>query len=258
MEFYSRVVLITGAAGVTGKVITEKFWNEGAYLVLVDIDKEGLEDLAVTLNLTKDRALLVKGDVRKEEQVADFVKRTVEKFGRIDIFINHAGIEGKVSKIQDMHTDDFDEVYKVNVRGVFLGLKYVMPIMQEQQYGVIVNTSSIAGITGAPFLSPYVMSKHAIIGLSRVAALEGADFNVRVNSICPGPIESRMMKSIEKGILPDQPQYARELFTQRIPLKRYGDADDLADMILFLCSDRAKYITGSSFTIDGGSSIGGI
>ncbi|SFJ67063.1 SDR family NAD(P)-dependent oxidoreductase [Thermoflavimicrobium dichotomicum] len=255
MEFTNRVVLITGAAGVTGRMIAEKFWKENAFLALVDIDIEGLNDLAAELHLDDERALLIQADVRDEKQVEDYVRKTKEYFDKIDIFVNHAGIEGKVAKIPQLSVEDFDEVYRVNVRGVFLGLKYVIPIMQEQNYGVIINTSSIMGIHGAPCLTPYVMSKHAIIGMTKTAALECADYHIRVNSICPGPIESRMMQSIEAGIVPENPQIARDLFTQMIPFKHYGSAEDLAELVLFLASNRAKYITGSYFVLDGGLSI---
>ncbi|WP_168188753.1 SDR family NAD(P)-dependent oxidoreductase [Thermoflavimicrobium daqui] len=255
MEFRNRVVLITGAAGVTGRVITEKFLKEGALLALVDINREGLEELVNELNLDKTSSIWIHADVRNEKQVVKYVQETLDHFGKIDIFINHAGIEGKVAKISNLTVEDFDEVYRVNVRGAFLGLKYVIPVMQEQNYGVIINTSSIMGVQGAPCLTSYVMSKHAIIGMTRATSLECADYNIRVNSVCPGPIDSRMMQSIEEGIVPENPQVVRELFTQMIPFKHYGSTEDLAELMLFLSSNRAKYITGTYFLLDGGLSV---
>ncbi len=254
MEFKDKVVLITGAAGGIGKKTAQLFAREGAKLGLVDLSKEALESTISELGLEKGRALTLPADVSNEQQVMDYVKQTKQAFGRIDVFFNNAGIEGRFAMITDLKGEDVDKVYNVNVKGVFYGLKHVIPVMKEQKAGAIVNTSSVAGLMGSPGLGAYVMSKHAVLGWTKTAALESAEFSIRINAICPAPINTRMMRSIEAGASPQNAKAAQEAFAQTIPMKRYGEAEEVAQLVLFLASDRASYITGSYYTIDGGMS----
>lgn len=175
------------------------------------------------------------------------MKRTVEHFGKIDVFFNNAGIEGKVAPLVDQKVEDFDKVISVNVRGVFLGLKYVLPVLTKQGHGSVINTSSVAGLSGSPGVAPYITSKHAVVGLTKAAAVEVASANVRVNSIHPSPVNTRMMRSLEEGLEVEQ-----ETLAKSIPLGRYGESDDIANLVLFLASDESSFITGVQYRVDGG------
>ena len=159
----------------------------------------------------------------------------------------NAGIEGKVAPIIEQNIEDFDKVISVNVRGVFLGLKYVLSVMTKQGSGSIINTSSVAGLQGSPGVSPYITSKHAVVGLTKAAAVESASANVRVNSIHPSPVNTRMMRSLEEGLEVEQ-----ETLAQSIPLGRYGESSDIANLVLFLASDESSFITGVQYRVDGG------
>lgn len=239
-----KVAVITGGAGGIGKVTAKRFLDEGAKVVLVDLMEESLAEAKKELG---GSVLTVQADVSKEEDVKNYVDETVEQFGKIDFFFNNAGIEGKVAPLHEQSVEDFDKVIAVNVRGVFLGLKYVLPVMYEQKYGSVVNTSSVAGLSGSPGVIPYITSKHAVVGLTKAAAVEAASSGVRVNSIHPSPVNTRMMRSLESGMQIDEATLAKS-----IPLGRYGESDEIANLVLFLASDESQFITGAQYRIDGG------
>ncbi len=251
MSFKDKVAIITGAGNGIGKVTAQKYAEAGAKLTLVDIDEAGLKSVAEELPVSEDDYLIVTADVSDEAEVKKYVDKTVEKFGQIDIFFNNAGIEGKMAPITQSPGDNLDAVLDVNVKGVFYGLKHVMPVMMEEGSGSIVNTASVAGLVGFPGLSPYVASKHAVIGLTKTAALEAGDDGVRINAVCPAPVETRMMRSIESQGGND-PDAVKESFAESIPLKRYGEPEEIADLVLFLTSEEASYINGSYYRVDGG------
>ena len=196
--------------------------------------------------------LTVVADVTKEEDVEKYVKETVDYFGKIDIFFNNAGIVGKTAPIVEQDVEEFDKVMNVNARGVFLGLKHVLKVMTKQGNGSIINTSSVAGLMAWEGISPYVASKHAVAGLTKIAALEGAPYGVRVNSIHPAPVETMMMRQLEAGYNPDDPDAAKKGVEQLIPLGRYADPQDIANLVLFLASDESEFISGAQYRIDGG------
>ncbi|OUM93079.1 MAG: oxidoreductase [Caldibacillus debilis] len=246
-----KAAVITGGAGGIGKETAKLFLQEGAKVVLVDLFDEALEKAKNELS-SFGEVLTVRADVTKEEDVKNYVKVAYEHFGKIDVFFNNAGIEGKVQPITEITVEDFEKVQKVNVLGVFLGLKHVLPIMMKQGHGSIINTSSVAGLGGTPGVAPYVASKHAVIGLTKVAALEAAKANVRVNSIHPSPVNTRMMRSLEKGFNPENAEEAKEEFTKSIPLGRYAEPSDIAKLVLFLASDESAFIAGAEYRIDGG------
>lgn len=250
-DLSGKVAIITGGAGGIGKETAKQFLDAGAKIVLVDLMDDALQATKAELE-SKGDVYTVQADVSKEEDVQNYVKETVDKYGRIDIFFNNAGIEGKVAPIIEQSVDDFDKVLAVNVRGVFLGLKHVLPVMMKQKSGSIINTSSVAGLNGSPSVSPYIASKHAVTGLTKTAAIEAASSNIRVNSIHPSPVHTRMMRSLEEGYSPGSAQEAQQGFAEAIPLGRYGESEDIAKLVLFLASDDSTFITGAQYRIDGG------
>lgn len=252
MELKDKVAIITGGSGGIGIETAKLFAKEGAKLVLVDLKQETLEEAAKELALDPEDYLLIVTDVSKEENVVDYVKQTKEKFGRIDVLFNNAGIEGQVAPLIEQPAENLDNVLNVNVKGVFFGMKHVLPVMMEQKSGSIINTSSIAGWIGFPGITPYVASKHAVIGMTKNAALEVAETGVRVNAISPAPIETRMMRAVEEGAAPGKADEMKQAYIQAIPMKRYGEPEEVAELVLFLASDRSKFITGSAYLIDGG------
>ena len=190
-----KTAIITGGAGEIGMAAARLFLDEGAKVLLVDLEDDALKKAVQSLQ--SDSAAYLAADVTRPEQVENYVNRAVELFGGLDVFLNNAGIEGVVKPIPEYPIDEFDRVIAVNIRGVWLGLKYVMPEMQKRGGGSIIITSSVAGVGGSPNMSAYVTSKHAVIGMMRTAALEGAANNIRVNTVNPSPVEGRMMRSIE-------------------------------------------------------------
>jgi NAD(P)-dependent dehydrogenase (short-subunit alcohol dehydrogenase family) len=212
-----------------------------------------LDEVVSEVKTAGAEAIAVPCDVTQSAQVENYVRVAKATFGRIDAFFNNAGIEGWVGPSIDYPEEMFDRVLAVNVKGVWLGMKHVVPVMREQGGGAIVNTASVAGLSGTPTIIAYGASKHAVIGLSKSAALEFGPDKIRVNAVCPSPIETRMMRSLERGINPDHPEAVRRMMAANIPLGRYGEPDEVAALVAFLCSDDATFISGGVYTIDGGS-----
>jgi NAD(P)-dependent dehydrogenase (short-subunit alcohol dehydrogenase family) len=247
-----KVSLITGAARGIGLAAAKRFVAEGSKLVLVDVDEAPLGEALAAVG--REHAAAVTADAARPQDVERYVRAAVERFGRIDVFVANAGVEGDVRPIVDYPTDTFDRVIAVNVRGVWLGLKYVIPKMAERGGGSIIITSSVAGIHGYAGISAYVTSKHAVVGMMRTAALECAPQKIRVNTVNPAPIETRMMRSLEEGLAPGQATQAKEQLLTTIPMGRYGTAEEVADIMLFLASDESRYCTGGVYMVDGGIS----
>ena len=255
-----KVALITGATGGIGQAAARLFAQEGARVALVDLDETALREVAGSIG--DDQASYTVADVTQPDQTQTYVSEAVNRWGGIDVLLANAGIEGALSPITDYPIDVFDRVIAVNVRGVWLGIKYVVPAMRERGGGSIVITSSTAGIGGTPGMSAYTTSKHAVIGIMRTASLEGAPFGIRVNTVNPAPIETRMMRSIEEmrvAALDDSSatvEVAKRAFADRIPLQRYGDPAEVARLMLFLSSDDSSFCTGGVYMVDGGRSAG--
>ncbi len=240
-----KVAVITGAGNGIGAAAARRFVAEGARVMLVDRDEAALASLAAELGA---RAATLAGDVADPATASGFVAEAQCRFGRIDIGLLNAGIEGEVAAIPDLPLATFDRVMATNVRGVWLGLAALMPAM-KQDGGSIVITSSTAGLRGAARLAAYVTSKHAVIGLMRSAAQEGAPDGIRVNCVNPGPTDTRMINAIDEGMAPGAATEAR---MRRIPLRRYGNVTEIASMMLFLASEEASFCTGSIYLVDGG------
>ena len=244
-------VLITGGAGDIGRATARQFLDAGATVLLTDLKEEALDK--VKQELDSDRCHVFAADVTKPADVQAYVQAASDKLGGIDVFFNNAGIEGPVSPIGDYANEDFQQVIDVNVLGVWYGLKYVMAAMQKQGMGgSIIITSSVAGQGGSPGVAAYVTSKHAVIGLMKVAALEGGESGIRVNTVHPSPVEGRMMDSLEQGM--GEEKDVEELLKQQIPLGRYAEQKDVANLVLFLASDSSAFLTGGQFNVDGGMS----
>ncbi len=251
-RFQDKVVLITGATEGVGYHTAKQFAEEGAKLVLVDsyqnMSRMGLssEDSFIS-----ERSLLISADMGIESQIPVIIDDIIQNFGQIDILIHAARMECSVGQITNTEAEELDSVF-VNIKDVFFLLKYVIPIMQQKGNGSIITYGTIAGVRGLPLLSSYVMLNHAIIGLTKTAAMETIHDNIRVNAICSAPIESQIMSKIENQISPGMEEQVRANFCYHIPMGRYGLPNEVANLMLFLASDEAKFITGSIYTMDGG------
>ncbi len=252
MDFTGKVALITGGGNGIGRASSVAFARYGAKVVVVDRDKDGGESTAGIIRQQGGQALFVAADVTRSADVQNYVKAAVDAFGSIDCFHNNAGIEGKVAPTAEYDEDTFDAVMGVNVKGVFLGMRHVLPVMLRQNSGAIVNTASVAGLMGSPGMSAYSASKHAVIGLTKVAAGEVARAGIRVNAVCPGPIDTRMIHSLHSMVNPDNPAAVGERYQAAIPIGRYGTVDEIANVVMFLCSDLASNVTGAHYVVDGG------
>ena len=252
MDFKGRIALVTGAANGIGRATALGFASYGAKVVLVDRDGSGAAAAAGVIKQKGGEAISVQADVTKNADVASYVKAALEAYGRIDCFHNNAGIEGSVKPIHEYDEDVYDQLMAVNVKGVFLGLKHVIPAMIKQRSGAIVNTASIAGLMGSPNMAPYVASKHAVLGFTKAVSGEVAGYGIRVNAVCPGPVDTRMIHSVTEQVSPGDAEGAAKRYKTAIPLGRFATADEIANMVHFLCSDLASGITGTQFAVDGG------
>jgi NAD(P)-dependent dehydrogenase (short-subunit alcohol dehydrogenase family) len=240
----NKVAIITGGSGGIGKDTAALFLQEGAIVVLVDLDKKGLD--AAALELDGRENLIIVQDVKA------YVQTTIAKFGRIDVFFNNAGIEGKPGSLVEQKMEDFDKVISVNVRGAFMGMKYVLSEMVKRGSGSIINMSSVAGLVGSPNLSPYITSKHAVVGMTKAASIEVAHLGVRINSVHPSPINTRMMRALEEGFAPGAAERVKARIQRTIPMGRYGEVRDVSNVVLFLASEESRFVTGAQYRIDGG------
>ena len=245
-----KVAIVTGGVGGIGRAVGQLFSDEGAKVLLVDLEERALREATASIG---DSVSYAVADVTEPVEVEGYVRVAVERYGGVDVFINNAGIEGVVKSIADYPVETFDQVMAVNVRGVWLGLKYVIPEMERRGGGSIVITSSTAGVTGAIDFSAYATSKHAVVGMMRSAAKECARLGIRVNAVNPGPTETRMMRSIEEQANPGDPGQMKNRLIAGIPLTHYGQPEDVANMMLFLASDESAHCTGGVYMVDGGS-----
>jgi NAD(P)-dependent dehydrogenase (short-subunit alcohol dehydrogenase family) len=252
MKLDHKVVLITGAGGGIGQAAVRKFVAEGAKVMLADLTTEVTQLLVNELGA--DLCACVAVDVTQDDQVENMVNACVKTFGGIDVFVANAGVEGEIGDIMSTDVSNLDKVLAVNVRGVWLGLHYVIPVMRDGGGGSIMITSSGAGVQGSPNTACYNTSKHAVIGLMRCAALEVAQFGIRVNTVNPGAVETRMMTAIEDGFAQAGAGDFKALVEAGTPLGRYGQPEEIANMMVFLGSDDSSYCTGGVYMVDGGNS----
>jgi NAD(P)-dependent dehydrogenase (short-subunit alcohol dehydrogenase family) len=244
-EFKNKVAIVTGGSFGIGRATALAFAKKGAKVVVVDW-KENNE----TIDLIKKsgaEALFIKCDVSKSSDVKAMVEKTIATFGRLDYAFNNAGIEGDSAPVQDCSEENWDRTIGVNLKGIWLCMKYQIPEMIKQGNGVIVNCSSVAGLVGFSGLPAYVASKHGVIGLTKTAALECAKIGIRVNAVCPGVIQTAMIDR-----LTGNDKDAIEQFTNLEPVGRFGQPEEIANAVIWMCSDGASFVTGHAMAVDGG------
>ncbi len=245
-----KVAIITGGAGGIGKVAGAIFVAEGAQVLLVDLNEEALAEACQEIG--SNQVSYCVADVTSAEDNLAMVETATERYGGVDILLANAGIEGDVVPITEYDEAKFDQVMAINVKGPFLGLKAAIPAMEKRGGGSIVITSSVAGVQGSPGIAPYVTSKHAVVGMMRSAAKEVAAQKIRVNTVNPSPVETLMMRRLEKGLDPEASEEVKEGLVAAIPAGRYAEPEDIAKVMLFLASDDSAFITGSVYMADGG------
>jgi len=246
----NKVILITGALTGIGRATAIAFAREGAHVVVCGRRDDAGNALVTELRAVGAEAEYIRADVRHEDDVRGLVDRTVKRFGRLDVAVNNAGTEGKPGPVTEQTAESYASTFDTNVLGTLLSLKHELRVMLPQRQGSIVNVSSTFGRAGGPGASVYVASKHAVEGLTKAAALEVAGSGVRVNVVAPGPIETGMLNRFTGD------EEKKAALVSRVPLKRAGLPEEIAQTILFLASEKASFITGVSIAVDGGKLAG--
>jgi NAD(P)-dependent dehydrogenase (short-subunit alcohol dehydrogenase family) len=246
-----KTCIITGAGGGIGRASATRFLEEGANVLLVDYDEELLEETMREID-AGERAASAVADVSNADDVQRAVDTCIDTFGGLDVMFANAGTEGSFKPLVDLSEEEFDRVQQVNVKGCWLSLKYAVPHMRDAGGGSIIMTSSIAGLVGSPGAGAYAASKHGVIGLMQTAAQELGPEGIRVNTINPGPVNNRMMRSIEQQVGQENASAVKDQFSQMVPMGRYAENEEIADMAVFLASDESSFCNGTAYPIDGG------
>lgn len=250
-RFTNKRILVTGGAGAIGSAAVKRFLDEGARVAIIDRNGAAARALAASLG---DRTMAIEADVGEVEEAQRAVQTAAKAFGGLDVVFNNAGIARAVAPVHELKVEDWDTIIRINLRGIFLILQASLQVMIDQQTrGSVVNMgSSMAGWDVLSGGAGYVASKHAVVGLTRVAALDAAPYGIRVNAICPGVVETALgvpangAKNFKSHV---------QHFADRIPLRRIGQPDDIASAVAFLASDEAKHVTGADWLIDGGQTL---
>ncbi|MGB8538529.1 MAG: glucose 1-dehydrogenase [Acidobacteriaceae bacterium] len=249
IKFDGKVALVTGAASGLGLATARAFAEAGASVVLADWNEQEVQTAAKHLASKGHKTLAIRCDVSDDTQVEAMVQQTVARFGQLDAAYNNAGIQNVLAETADSPRDDYDRVMSINLRGVWSCMKFELQQMRKQGSGAIVNCSSLGGLIGGNQRGTYHAAKHGVIGFTKSAALEYATRGIRVNDVCPGMIQTPMS---DKMIAEGQGPELDKMLETFVPMKRLGRADEIADAVLWLCSDRASYVTGQSISVDGG------
>ena len=249
MEFQNKIVLITGAGSGIGRVTAHAFGKEGGTVIVSDINEKGGKETVQQIADAGGTSMFIKTNVAKFEEVENLIQQIVDKYGRLDVAINNAGIGGIPARTAESTVDNWEKVMAVNASGVFYCMRQELQQMVKQGSGAIVNTASIAGLRGLPNNLAYVASKHAVVGMTKTAAMEYARKNIRINAICPvftvTPLfDPEVMEKLSAGL--------SGKLKSGIPMKRFADPVEMANTILWLCSDKASFVTGHAMPVDGG------
>lgn len=251
-NFEGKVAIVTGGGSGIGRQVAVDLAKAGAIVAVVSRTEKSGNETVELIEKDGGRAIFIQADVRKSEEVQAYVRKTVEEFGRVDLFFNNAGVMTSPTPIVDFSEELFDLTMDTNVKGTFLGLKYVIPELLKVGGGSIVCTSSVVGLRGNPGVSPYSASKHAIIGLTKSIVGEYASQGIRANVVCPGCVYTPMMDRYAEEFTPDDPSQTEKLISQMVPMGRYSKPEEVSNLVMFLLSDQAPIINGSVYTIDGG------
>jgi NAD(P)-dependent dehydrogenase (short-subunit alcohol dehydrogenase family) len=246
------IALVTGAAKGIGHAVSIKLAKAGYDIAALDLSFAGLEDTRQAVAAAGGESLLIEADVANEKAWITALAEIEAWRGRLDLLVNNAGIAGPIVRLAKVSVEDFDRVYAVNVRGVFLGMKHCTPHLEKTK-GAIVNVGSISGLTGGANTIAYTASKHAVTGMTMLAANELAARGVRVNAVCPAPTATDMIKALELRYKPEDPAEFHREFAKFIPMGRYGEPNEIADAIVYLASPQAAFITGVALPVDGGA-----
>ena len=243
-----KIALITGCGSGIGRAASLAFARAGANVTCADVDQRGGDATVAMIREAGGKAEFAPVDVSDDAQVQALIARIVKTHGRLDCAYNNAGIEGDVIDTHEASERNFDRVMAINVKGVWLCMKYEIRQMRRQGAGAIVNTASAAGLIGFRSLPIYVASKHAVVGLTKTAALENAEIGIRINAVCPGPVDTPMMERITSN----EGQPGRKDFEAFVPMRRYALPQEIANAVVWLCSDQSSYVTGTAMRVDGG------
>jgi NAD(P)-dependent dehydrogenase (short-subunit alcohol dehydrogenase family) len=253
IDFSGQVAIVTGAGGGIGRAVSLALSDVGAKVLLVDLARDSGLETEAQIRQRGGTALFVAADVSQASDVQNYVAAAKDAWGRIDVFMNNAAWQGEIHALVDYPVEMFDKVMGINVRGVFLGMKYVLPTMIAQGKGAVVNTASLGAYVGTRHMGAYTASKHAVLGLTKTAALEVARKGIRVNAVCPGPVDTEMLRDIEAAQAPGSALSLRQQRAASIPDGRYAEPAEVANLMVYLASDYASHITGQGMQINGGS-----